>query len=250
MSGYYPTGTFTVNDGKGFVWINASYDPPANPITTFTPWTLVTLKFQVESMGISHLNLTDTSLADSEGEPIPHEVANGIFISQIRDVAIIDVYASTNMAYQGWPVNITIAVTNKGDIAETFNVTAYFDDNTIGTTTIIGLAPNDTATAIITWKTTATVPCHNYTISAYAWPVPYETNLADNSFTDGKVKIKMMGDINGDGIIDYRDINLVALSFGTNPTNPRWNSECDLNKDGVIDMKDMYTVARRFGQTC
>lgn len=250
FGGFHPNSTFTVDDRNGYIWVNASYDPPASPITTFAPRTLVTLKFQVESMGISHLNLTDTGLADSEGNPIPHEVTNGIFISQIRDVAIIDVYASTNMVYQGWPVNISVVVTNKGDVAETFDVTAYFDNMTIGTATIIGLAPNDTATAIIAWNTTAAAPCHNYTISAYAWPVPYEINLADNSFTDGKVKIKMMGDINGDGIIDYRDINQVAMAFGSTPASPRWNPDCDLNRDGVIDMKDMFVVAKRFGQTC
>ena len=250
FGGFYPTSTFTVDDRNGYIWVNASYDPPASPITTFAPRTLVTLKFQVESMGISHLNLTDTGLADSDGDPIPHEVTNGIFISQIRDVAIIDVYASANIVYQGWPVNITVVVTNKGDVAETFDVTAYFDDSTIGTATIVGLAPNDTATAIIPWNTTEAEPCHNYTIRAYAWPVPYETSLEDNSFTDGNVKIRILGDINGDGIIDYRDINQVAMAFGATPGHPRWNPDCDLNKDGVIDMKDMFIVAKRFGQTC
>jgi Ca2+-binding EF-hand superfamily protein len=60
----------------------------------------------------------------------------------------------------------------------------------------------------------------------------------------------MMGDINGDGIIDYRDINKVAMAFGSTPGHPRWSPDGDLNRDGVVDMRDMFIVAKRFGQTC
>jgi hypothetical protein len=250
QSGYYPTSKFTVDDRNGYAWINATFNAPANPITTFTPQTLVTVKFQVEALGVSPLNLTETRLSDSEGNPIPHEVQNGIFITLIRDVAVVNVVASENMVYQGWPVEITVTVENKGDIAETFNVTAYYDNNPIGTALITNLAPKNTTTTKITWLTTGVQPCHNYTISAYAWPVPYEMSLADNRYVDGKVKIKMLGDINGDGIIDYIDINAIATAFGATPSNPRWNPNCDLNRDGVIDMSDMYIVAVRFGKRC
>jgi hypothetical protein len=250
LNGYYPTSKFTVDDRNGYAWVNATFSPPASPLTTFTPRTLVTVKFQVETLGISHLNLTDTSLVDSEGNPIPHEVGNGIFITLIRDVAVVNVTLSENMVYEGWPMEISVIVENKGDMAETFNVTAYYDDNPIGTALVTDLAPNATTTVRITWLTTGITPCRNYTISAYAWPVPYGMSLDDNRFVDGTVKIKMMGDINGDGIVDYLDIGAVAMAFGATPGNPRWNPNCDLNRDGVIDMLDMHAVAIRFGRRC
>lgn len=250
MNGYYPTSKFTVDDGNGYAWISATFKPPASPITTFTPRTLVTLKFQVEALGVSHLNLTGTRLSDSEGNPIPHEVRNGIFITLIRDVAVINVTTSVNMVYQGWPVEIFVTVTNKGDIAETFNVTAYYDDIPVGTALVTNLSPDDITTVKITWVTTNVQPCRNYTISAYAWPVPYEMSLEDNRFVDGKVKIKMMGDINGDGIIDYVDVGAIARAFGATPSSKRWDPNCDLNRDGVIDMMDMHAVASRFGKRC
>lgn len=250
LNGVYPTSKFTIDDRNGYVWINASYDPPASPITTFIPRTLLTLKFQVEAIGISYLNLTETSLVDSEDNPIPHEVGNGIFMTQIRDVAIVNIIPSVSIVYEGWPVNISVIVKNNGDVDETFNVTIYYDGNPIGITTVTTLAPNETATVTITWDTTGVTPCHNYTISAYAWPVPYEINLADNTFTDGTVKIKFLGDINGDGVVDYLDINEIARAFGSSPGKPRWNPNCDLNRDSVVDMLDMYIVAKRFGRTC
>jgi len=33
---------------------------------------------------------------------------------------------------------------------------------------------------------------------AYAWPVPGETDTADNTFTDGTVHVGLIGDVNGD----------------------------------------------------
>jgi len=249
-NGYYPTSKFMVDEGNGYAWINATFKYPANPITTFTTRTIITLKFQVKALGISPLNLTETRLSNSEGNLIPHEIRNGIFITLIRDVAVINVTTSENMVYQGWPLEIFVTVMNKGDIAETFNVTAYYDDNPIGTALVTSLPPDNTTTVKITWVTTSVQPCRNYTISAYAWPVPYEMSLEDNRFVDGKVKIKMMGDINGDGIIDYIDISAVSRAFGATPSSPRWNPNCDLNRDGVIDMMDMYNVASRYGRKC
>jgi hypothetical protein len=52
------------------------------------------------------------------------------------------------------------------------------------------------------WNTTTVLLCHNYTTSAEIPPLPYEINLANNELTDGTVKIKLMGDVNGDGTVN------------------------------------------------
>jgi Ca2+-binding EF-hand superfamily protein len=57
-----------------------------------------------------------------------------------------------------------------------------------------------------------------------------------------------MGDVNGDGRVDLKDIALVARAFGSTPTSPNWNPAADINGDGIVNMQDIAIVARNFGQ--
>ena len=59
----------------------------------------------------------------------------------------------------------------------------------------------------------------------------------------------MLGDINGDGIVDVFDFMIVATAFGSKPGDSRWNPDADLNNDGLIDIFDVWAVAKNFGKT-
>lgn len=238
----------------GAIWVNVSYYDPAEPITTYANITFITMQFRIVGVGATPLNLTDTNLVDSTGQPLTHELVHGYFRNQMnRDVAILNVTVSKTEVYVGWPLNITVTVKNKGNETETFYVTTYYSNNQtylIGNQTIINLLPDAQINLIFTWNTTGVSPCHNYTLSAEASPVPYEINLTDNTFTDGTVNIKMLGDLNGDGVIDMKDLAPIAAAFGADPSHPRWNPEADLNRDNVIDMRDLAYCAANFGKTC
>ena len=58
-----------------------------------------------------------------------------------------------------------------------------------------------------------------------------------------------LGDLNGDGVVDLRDITFVALAFGSKPGDENWNEVADLNDDEVIDIRDITIVAIEFGKT-
>jgi len=58
----------------------------------------------------------------------------------------------------------------------------------------------------------------------------------------------VVGDVNGDGKVDMKDLAMVARCFGAKPSDPRWNPACDLTGDGKIDMIDLATVAAHFGR--
>jgi hypothetical protein len=75
-------------------------------------------------------------------------------------------------------------------------------------------------------------------------------NLADNSFTDGNVKILLMGDVNGDGTINMRDINQLVMVFRSYPGTPKWDPMNDLDRNGIIDMRDITICILNFGKTC
>ena len=173
-----------------------------------------------------------------------------------HDVAVISVTPSDTQAYVGEIVNITVVAENQGTYTETFNVTARYENvthgilGTVGKQEIIDLAPEQNVTLTFSWNTTDMQPCVNYTIKAEASAVPDELETSDNTFIDGAVKVKMMGDINGDGVIDIDDLNRAGKAYGSYEGEPYFDPEVDLNKDGHIDMRDLAVIGKNYGKTC
>ena len=169
----------------------------------------------------------------------------------VHDVAVTNVASSKTVVCQGFSATINVTVANQGDYTETFNVTAYANATAIQTETLT-LTSQDSTTLTFTWNTTGFVK-GNYTISAYAEPVPGETYTADNNFTDGWVYVAMVGDINGDGKVDVKDVYAVAKAYGTslegpNPPGRTYNPNYDINGDDKVDVKDYYIVCRHYGE--
>jgi len=250
LNGIHPSGTVKFNDEEGYIWVNVTYDTPATPITTYTPWALITLKFQVNSLGWSILGLENTVLLDSNGDTITCETEDGFFMTLIRDVAVINVVASESDIYPRWLVEINVTAENQGDIPESFNVSALYADNLIATVNITNLMPGENITITIIWDTTDVAPCANYTITAQASPVPYEIDLLDNTFDDGGVRVRILGDVNGDEAVNILDCIAASTSFGSIPSDPNWNRFCDLNNDGKVNILDMILISSSFGERC
>ncbi|RLI39315.1 hypothetical protein DRO69_14425, partial [Candidatus Bathyarchaeota archaeon] len=103
-------------------------------------------------------------------------------------------------------------------------------------------------TITIIWNTTGFAK-GNYTISAYATPVPGETDTADNTFTNGIVYVGIPGDINGDGVVNYLDAILLGAAFGSKPGDPRWNPNADINGDETVNYLDAIILGANFGKT-
>jgi hypothetical protein len=145
------------------------------------------------------------------------------------------------------PINVTVM--DQGVSAEIFNVTAYANATSIASQTVTLTSGNST-TLTFTWNATG-FDYGNYTISAYAWPVPGETDTADNNFTDGWAIVAIVGDITGlkscpDGKVDMRDLGYVGKLFLCTPGDSQWDSNADINGDGKINMLDLGTVAKHF----
>lgn len=184
--------------------------------------------------------------SETDSEPLQ---ATFTVTSLLHDVAVIDVTASPNQVYQGWLVGIDVTVANLGEAAENFTVTVYYDGNVIASQSVY-LEPNATSVLSFVWNTTGVPYCHNYTISAYATPVPYETELTNNTYIDGGVKIRITGDINGDGAVNVLDCIAASAAFGSTPSDPEWNSLCALNNDGRINILDLIIISNNFGKHC
>ena len=243
---------FSVNNAEGVIWVSVQYYYPAEPINIYGAETISTLIFQVQEYGQTLLDLYDTKVSDPEGGSMFHEVEDGFFATLLRDVAIINVnVTSSNMVYPGRLVTIEVTVMNRGNqTAETFNVTVYYDDNPIETQTVT-LSPWSTVTLIFVWNTSGLEPCNNFTIWAETSTVPYEINVENNVYWDGWVKIKMLGDINGDGKIDLFDAVELISCYGSKLGDPNYNPDADIAPEyGKIDIYDAVTLLYGYGQTC
>jgi outer membrane protein assembly factor BamB len=126
----------------------------------------------------------------------------------------------------------------------------------------ITLSSGNSANITFPWNTAGFL-YGNYTISAYAWPVPGETNTADNNCTGAFVFVAGQGDLTGhdpqnaldfapDGRVDITDVAVVAKFFSQKvPPAP---ANCDVSgimgiglPDGKIDITDVATVAKNYG---
>jgi hypothetical protein len=141
-------------------------------------------------------------------------------------------------------INVTLA--NQGDFTETFNVTVYANTTAIQTKTLTLTSLNST-TITFTWNTTGFAK-GNYTISAYAWPVPGETDSADNTFIDGSVRVCIPGDIDGDGSVNPIDLGMLGAAWGSFQGEPNYNPNADLDDDGSTSPLDLGMMGAHWGE--
>ena len=177
------------------------------------------------------------TVTDDEGMTNDTTATVTVSAALVHDIAVIDVTPNPTVAAPGQYVSVTVNVKNKGDFAETFNVTAYYDTNSIGTKTVT-LDPDATGSPTITWDTTF-VAEGTYTISANASAVDGETDKADNSYTDGTVTVQrqvgpgQMLSIEFSGEREYLEgaevkIRLVALVRYADTMEPVSNATVDI----------------------
>jgi hypothetical protein len=164
----------------------------------------------------------------------------------VHDVAVTNVTSSKTVIGQGYTANITVKAENQGSFTETFNVTVYANTTEIETQEVTLTSGNST-TITFTWNTTGFVK-GSYTISAIADTILGETDTADNTYNNGLVTVTIIGDVNGDGVVDIFDLVLVALGYGSSQGEPGYNPNADVNGDGIIDIFDLVLVAKHYGE--
>jgi hypothetical protein len=81
--------------------------------------------------------------------------------------------------------------------------------------------------------------------------VAYVNDAADQP--DGNWEIyyrsSLAGDVNEDNQTNVMDLTIVSLSYGMLEGEPGYNPDADINKDGIVDMRDLRIVAYYLGET-
>jgi peptide/nickel transport system substrate-binding protein len=132
-------------------------------------------------------------------------------------------------------------------------------DDQFANATLVALLSGGSATASMIWWEDgvnqimyATAGGVLYSVSGVA-QVLAPTNALDNVPTNNaqaagslSAYSAIVGDINGDGIVDIFDAIKLSTAFGTTSTTHGWNPDADLNGSGNIDLFDAILLANNF----
>ncbi len=169
----------------------------------------------------------------------------------VYDVAVYGFAASRNFAYSGVaanPVNLTVTAVNLGSVSEGFTVTFKAGTATLAAQNVM-LEAGGSVGLRLAWNTQS-LARGNYTLSAQASTVPFETNTGNN-FAPGPVfDVKFKGDVVPDCTVNILDIATIGLAYGSTPSSPHWNPYADLDNNGVVNIVDVATAAINFGKSC
>jgi hypothetical protein len=156
-----------------------------------------------------------TILRDSNLDSIPHLTIDGVVHVGLHDVSITKITINEQVmeAPISIPVNsiakIYVTAENQGEVPETvFDITLYYDNNQIGTTTIIDMPAGGIQILSFTWATSG-LPIGEYTLKATATTVPGEVDLSDNTHISSPVYI---------GLRDIALTNIAPSKTITNDT--------------------------------
>lgn len=121
-----------------------------------------------------------------------------------HDIEVNNVESSKLEALQGDTVDITVVVRNNGNVAESTNVTVYYNESLIERIHVTEFAPGAQRVLVFQWNT-AGVQEGTYKIIGAAEPVPEEVNTENNVYHDGIVTVIRL-------LHPARDVAVTALS--------------------------------------
>lgn len=218
---------------------------------------LFSVKFTVEQYGATVLWIYYSRIQvkgpPPQYLPIPtdHTSEHGFFSNVLGasyDIAVTNVTPLKTIVCQGYSAEVNVTVQNQGNILQGFAVTVNYDSNSVGTK-IAALSIGASTNLTFTWDTTV-VAKGLYTIGAEASVAPGETDTGDNSYTDGSVRVTMVGDVAPEwNLVDIVDIVTVAICFGAEKGEPGYNPNADVDGNGIIDIVDIVIIAIHFGET-
>jgi PKD repeat protein len=260
---------YAINQTAGVIWVNASCPYPY-PFSGSGAVAAIT--FTAVKPGICLLHLYNTTLIDFHGMPIANVAVDGSVTVTLIDVAVVNIASSVREVYQGNPVTVTVTAINNGTQQETFWVALYYNQTAngwtlIGNQTITNLLAGAEKTLTFVWNTTNAPVIRinskygSYTFKATAEILPNEVNIKNNVLVGGVVGLRLLGDVNGDGMVTLADVGLLDLIFSeVYPyTCPPYNAKNmstyyylinpvtgkvghlmpDINGDGILTLADV-----------
>jgi phosphatidylethanolamine-binding protein (PEBP) family uncharacterized protein len=219
------------SSGVGILGVNhrgtRAYEPPAS-----------------QGPGAKIYTFTVYALSASPVLPAADQVTGAVLTQAIASITLGS--ASLSLSYTRPGTALSAAFTFAPG-APVIAQTVAFTDNSTGSPTSWSWSFGDGSTSTIQ------NPTHAYS-AAGSYAVTLTVSNAGGSSNASKTLTvnsagTLVGDVNGDGRVDMRDMGYVARRFMCVPGDPLWDPTADFNSDGKIDMVDIGTVARHFGES-
>ena len=256
------------DQANGLLWLAASTIHPTTNGVTYAKHAIVEIRFHAIDAGTSNLSLFGTILCESNGDSIPHEVVDGtIIVEEATDLTVTNINVSSygcsiyaNDTYVNgttyyYPVEVTIQNTGatsatsfyvklevywiNGSVTET-SVEKYVSTLAAGEALIINFTNVFHPTNVGFYRLIATVDSRNDIT---------ESNETNNELTLDNIAVAVMGDVNGDRVVNLLDGVILALAWGASPSDPQWNIKADVNHDGHINILDGVRLGMNWGKT-
>ena len=164
------------------------------------------------------------------------------------DIAVINVIQSKTVVGQSYCMSINVTIENQGGFAENLSVTVYANTTEISTFSNITLTSGNSITITLHW-TNVSIPKGNYTINAYAWPVPGEGDTEDNTLFNGWIFVTIPGDVDGDRDVDIYDVVKITGIYHSKLGDPQFKPNSDLDCNGEIEIYDVVMCTSHYGQS-
>jgi hypothetical protein len=148
----------------------------------------------------------------------------------VLDLSVVSTVPSQLRAYVGHTVNVTVEVENEGTVDANAQLKLYYN-NTLIEQRVIFLLSEELKTFEFLWNTSG-VPPGMYELKAVV-----------------VARVKIVGDVNGDGVVNEYDLGEFAGSFGSTLGSSNWNVDSDIKKDDVVDVYDLRLIGRNYGKT-
>ena len=280
----YATGAITFTTAPDWVMIEVEYwyDMTLMPGATFTagsftdgaltltsasvatpvsgPGVLATVNFTVVGIGESDIVLgTKLKRPDTSSITMPHRLKKGHFTNQGDAMMVkvdmdqpgIEVYP-TGL----WTFNITVEVQNIWG-APDFTVIVYYTvgalDYPIGTKPITGLAKNAKQTVKFTANMSGAPPGEHEISAKVVVPKGDHDPLNDYDSSGDKVKVSLLGDMDGDDYVGPIDLGMFTAAYERSTGQPLYKAKADLEPpdapDGYIGPYDMSKFGAQYGES-
>lgn len=166
-------------------------------------------------------------------------------IMKVHDVAITGINPYRTIVCTRTMVSINVTIANQGSVQETFTLVASYN-SIVFRSQMITVGNGSSVKWLVSWNTSG-ISIGNYSVTASVDQLPGENDTSDNSLSC-TIQVSILGDINGDGKVDMKDVSKVSAGFLTHPGDTKWTANGDLDENKVIDMKDISAIAKHFGE--
>jgi hypothetical protein len=232
------------------------------PVTDLAAGNDTTLTFTWDTTGIpfdSYVISANASTVEGETDTADNGKTDGTVTIGSKSVEISYIVITrrghaVSEGYTTWSVNVTVTVHNNCTLPINCTVNLYYYNATvtqqIGTSqNVNNMDPDDYTGFTLVWDLSACMACGNYTLKANA-TIP---SIASWEFVGGLMRVRLTGDVSGDGLTTGLDVLIVTslANFGKTVSEAA-DPYADVTGDGLITGLDVLVITSiaNFGQAC